>query len=239
MIEHQLGVVPVYAYAIPVIIQLALITWGSSQISSGFHLKAICRGETSLKQIVLTFDDGPDPEVTPQILDVLKKYNAPATFFCIGHKVEAHPEIVQRAYHEGHIIANHSYRHGNLFDLQGPSAMGEELVRTNSVIMETIEQTPQYFRPPYGVTTPALAKAVQKIGLTTIGWSVRSMDTVSKDPEKLINTVTSKLKPGDIILFHDTQIGTVLALEGVMKFCKEHEISVIALNELTNTQAYV
>lgn len=156
------------------------------------------------KQIVLTFDDGPNGVLTPKVLDILKSAKVPAVFFLIGKEVAANANITERIIAEGHQIGNHSYDHGFNFDWQSSKSMLAEIMQTNELIHTITNTSTSYFRPPYGVTNPNLAKAIQAAGMKSIGWSVRSMDTVAKDGDKLLQTIEKKVKTGSIILLHDT-----------------------------------
>lgn len=223
---------------LPTAIFLGIVAYGSIAIQSQFHLNAICKIPAATKQIVLTFDDGPHPEHTPAILDLLQEFDVKATFFCIGAQAAKHPDLVRRIDREGHILANHSYHHGWLFDLKGPKLMRRELLRTNYVIHEITGNTMRLFRPPYGVTNPSLASAVRTLGFTTIGWSLRTLDTVITDPDKVYQRIISKLQPGDIILFHDTQPGTVFALRQLLEYSAGNDHTITLLHESIDIEPY-
>jgi peptidoglycan/xylan/chitin deacetylase (PgdA/CDA1 family) len=157
----------------------------------------------SQKQIALTFDDGP-AQHTAAILDILKKEKVKATFFLIGKNIQGNENIVQRMFAEGHSIGNHSFSHGFNFDWQSASKMTDELHQTNEAISNLIQQEVKLFRPPYGVTNPNLGKAIQNTGLKSIGWSLRSMDTVAKDEKALLQKILKQIKTRDIVLLHDS-----------------------------------
>lgn len=154
------------------------------------------------KQIALTFDDGP-AEHTEAVLDILKKEQVPATFFIIGKNIKGKESTLLRMQAEGHIIGNHSFNHGFNFDWQSASKMGEEIEHTNTAIEALTGKEVTLFRPPYGVTNPNLGKALRYTGLKSIGWNLRTMDTVAKDNQQLLNKILTKVKAGDIILLHD------------------------------------
>lgn len=154
------------------------------------------------KEVALTFDDGP-AEYTEAILDILKKEKVSATFFIIGKNIVGREVLLKRIQTEGHSIGNHSFNHGFNFDWQSAAKMQEEIALTNQAI-ESITGTPvTLFRPPYGVTNPNLGKALRNSNLKSIGWNLRSMDTVAKDEKKLIDKILSRVKAGNIILLHD------------------------------------
>ena len=137
------------------------MAWGSRDIHSDFYLKSICKGNRDKREVALTFDDGPDAQVTPMILDVLKEHNIKATFFIIGSKAEMNPELLKRIDKEGHIIGGHSYSHHFFFDFFSSSKMIREMKKTENMIHSIIGKKICLFRPPYGVTNPPLAKSIQ------------------------------------------------------------------------------
>ncbi len=223
---------------IPTLVFLPTVVYGSHAIDSGMHLRVICKGEGRNNQIAITFDDGPHLEVTPAILQVLREQGVKATFFNIGKHIQQHPELVRQIAAEGHIIGNHTFEHGFFFDLKGAEAMQQELARCNQLVAQLTGQTPRYFRPPYGVTNPNVAQAVKRSGMVPVGWSLRSLDTVIKNPEKLLQRVIGQVKPGDIVLFHDTQAGTVSVLKEFLQYCNAQGYQVVPLNELINVPPY-
>jgi peptidoglycan/xylan/chitin deacetylase (PgdA/CDA1 family) len=156
------------------------------------------------KKVFLTFDDGPIPEVTEWTLAQLKKYNAKATFFCIGENIQKHPEIFQKVIEHGHAIGNHTFNH-----LKGWDTDLNDYIENTKKCSETISkfQTPtsNLFRPPYGKIKPAQARALVNQGYQIIMWDVISMDfdqTISK--EKCLNNVLKNIESGSIIVFHDS-----------------------------------
>jgi len=181
-----------------------LLVFGSVFVSSGFYMASFCRGNGNRKHIALSFDDGPDPTVTPMVLDVLKEKDIHAAFFCIGEKVEKYPELTARIVSEGHLAGNHSWSHSVFFDLIGSRRMTEDIQKASEALEAATGTKPEWFRPPYGVTNPPLAKAVTAMKLKTMGWSVRSFDASRKSPEKILERIRRKWHPGAIILLHDT-----------------------------------
>jgi len=224
--------VPLWHYAILVLVVIALKTYGSIFISSNFYVKAFCKGSSESNTVALTFDDGPLPDLTNRILEILEAHQVKATFFCIGHRVEKHPELVQQIHAQGHLIGNHSFYHGKFFDLQTSSALSNELQMTNEAIYKIIGEKPTFFRPPYGVTNPALAKAITKGKYIAAGWSIRSMDTVANDEEKLFQKITRNIKSGDVILLHDYSETMINILPQLIEYIKSRELKIIRLDEL-------
>ncbi len=210
---------------------------GSAVISSQFFIHVRCQG-TSDDAIALTFDDGPVIGNTEKILDVLKEYGAPAAFFCIGCRADRSPELIERMHLEGHLVGNHSYYHGKLFDLQSPAQMTAELKETDRVIQKVIGLRPRFFRPPYGVTNPMLARSVSQGQYTAVGWNVRSLDTVIKKKETLLKRVTRRLKAGDLVLLHDHASVTLEALPELLDTVKKKGFRIERLDVLLKERPY-
>jgi peptidoglycan/xylan/chitin deacetylase (PgdA/CDA1 family) len=213
--------------------------YGSVFINSGFFIRTICRGDKNQNAIALTFDDGPVSGKTERILEILKEKNVKASFFCIGKNVSTNETIAKQMDEEGHLIGNHSYHHGKWFDLQSKDSMHDELAQTDKAIFDAVKKYPAFFRPPYGITNPNLAGAVKQGSYETIGWSVRSFDTISKSKEKLWNRVTNNLKSGDIVLFHDYCDITIEMLPDFIDHVSKVGLKIVRLDELINKKPYV
>lgn len=209
--------VSIIYFVIPVLIYSCILFLGALNVCSQFYMKVKCILD-SKSQIHLTFDDGPDPIVTPQILNILKKYNIKATFFCVGEKIKKHPYVVSQIDDAGHTIGNHSYSHSNFFDFFRTNKVIDELKKTNQLISGLTGKECKIFRPPFGVINPNIAKAVRKLNIETVGWSIRSLDTVKN--KKTVLKRINKAKPGDIILFHDTKSQTIEILEEFLRLKK-------------------
>lgn len=162
-------------------------------------------------EVALTFDDGPDAEVTPRVLDLLDRFNARASFFCIGRRVAAHPEIAREIVRRGHRIENHSWSHPHLFACYEPVAQRREVQKAQDVIAETTGRRPAYFRAPAGFRNPFLDRELSASGLHLAAWTWRGYDTLAKDPARIASRLLRALAPGDILLLHD---GSALADRG-------------------------
>ena len=237
-VSHWFIPVSGWYYGALVTIYIGIQTYGSMVVSSQIFIPTTCRGDRKSNAVAITFDDGPLPLLTEKILEILRTFNAPAAFFCIGSRVQKNPEIVKKIHTEGHIIGNHSFLHGKFFDLQSPTKMIEELENTDKVIQEAIGARPRFFRPPYGVTNPNLSKAVRTCGHRTIGWNVRSLDTITADESRLFERVTKNLQGGDIVLFHDYCDSTINVLPKVLKYIADKGLNIVRLDELLNEKAY-
>ncbi len=186
---------------------IGFLVWASASIQSGVYLRAFCRQNTEDKVVYLTFDDGPVRGRTENVLDVLKSRGAKATFFLIGSRVNGNEDIVLNILANEHHIGIHSYTHKNTFPLLSLDAMCNELYYCQSLLESLACRTVQFFRPPFGVVNPTVAKAVKICGLKTIGWNIRSYDTVDIERKngrkKVLNRIEKQLRPGSVILLHD------------------------------------
>lgn len=211
---------------------------GSSLIQLNFHVKAYCSNpDEKQRKIALTFDDGPG-YFTPEVLALLERFQVKATFFCIGKNIELHPGMLAEAYKSGHIIGNHSYSHSHFFDFYGADKVTVELQATDALIKQAIGRKPAFFRPPYGVTNPNIRKALEVTGHQLIGWSIRSMDGVSNNEKAIYKRIIRQLKPGGIVLLHDTSQASVRVLEQLLLFLQSNNYQVVPLSELLNLNAY-
>ncbi|TRW90377.1 polysaccharide deacetylase family protein [Candidatus Methylobacter oryzae] len=219
-------------------IYLALIIYGSAIIQSNFHTQAYCYGNVSEKEIALSFDDGPNRQYTPQVLSTLAQYNASATFFVIGKNIRGNEGILKQIDADGHSIGNHSYTHSFYIDFKSQQGFKDELNRTAESVFNIIGKRMKLFRPPYGVTTPNLVKASKLLNYNIIGWSIRSFDTTSDNIQTISKRVQTQIKPGAIILFHDTSDSTVQALKQTLNFTKENGYKIVSVERLLKIEAY-
>lgn len=155
------------------------------------------------RRVALTFDDGPHPEVTPRVLDLLDRHGARATFFCIGERVERHPELTAEIARRGHRVENHSYGHLAHFSMLLPGALAREVDRAQRAIREATGRAPELFRPPAGFRSALLDPVLVRRGLLLVSWTRRSFDTVRRDPERMARALTRGLEAGEIVLLHD------------------------------------
>ena len=218
---------------IPIIGWFAITTIGSFNIELNYFLKAKHHNQnTDKKSIALTFDDGPHLEFTPNVLDLLKQFNVKATFFLIGKNAEKYPELVKQIIAEGHNVGSHSYAHTNNYGLLSRNEVTKDIMKSQKILFEITGLRVQFFRPPFGVTNPNIARAVNNLSLKTFGWSVRSYDTVAKNPDATFKKITKNLKWGDIVLMHDTSKMSVDILEKVLEYLKTENLNSITLSTL-------
>lgn len=161
------------------------------------------QGPVDENRIALTFDDGPDSRFTNDVLNVLNQYNVPATFFLLGSRSVAYPEIVTRIQNEGHVIGNHTYFHPNLVDESNIDTLEREVNRTEEALNDIIGYRTQLFRPPYGFLYNELVEKLADLQYAVIGWSVDSLDWQEDPPEVIASNVLDNVHPGAIILMHD------------------------------------
>lgn len=223
-----------YVYLIITGSYLILLATGSAKIEWNFFTHSLSSFSTNEKAVAITFDDGPSEKYTPEILNLLTKFKARATFFSIGKKIVDHPELLKEIRMQGHAVGNHSYSHSNFFSFYRKRKVIKEINKTNQVIHEATGEPCILFRPPYGVTNPSIAKALKATGLKSIGWNIRSFDTSYKDPNIVINRVLSKIKPGAIILLHDDRPNTAKILEAILLYTQQHDYKCIAIDEIQN-----
>lgn len=152
--------------------------------------------------VALTFDDGPDPEVTPRVAALLASAGVRATFFCIGQRAEQHPEVVRALRDAGHGIENHTYHHHNTFAFGGPRHLVAEIRCAQDALAQS-GPPPRFFRAPAGIQSPWVPGAVAAVGLRHVSWTRRGFDTVTADSGRVARRLLTNLRPGDILLLHD------------------------------------
>lgn len=223
---------------IPVmVVYSAILIVAASNIGLNYFIKSFCSGTTDKKEIAISFDDGPHPENTNKLLEIFKEYKIPATFFVVGENVAKYPSLINQIFEEGHIIGNHTYYHSKFFDLFSSYRMINEIKCTNNDIYKTTGKKPLLFRPPYGVTNPLLLKALNRTKMQSIGWSLRSFDTVKKE-EDVIKKLISNTKAGDIVLFHDTVPDIVSIISSYIDWLNKNGYKVVSLTQLLKIPAY-
>ena len=200
-------------------------------------MKSICSVKTNQPWVALSFDDGPAAS-TRDILDILKEHNTQAAFFLIGKNISGNEELIRRMVQEGHIIGNHSFSHHSLFDLFSSKRMLKDMDSMNQSVQNITGFKPRFFRPPYGVTNPNLKKAVMAGGFISVGWSIRSLDTIIRNPHRLMNKILSAIRPGAILLLHDTSQTTVDILPELLKSIRQKGFEIVRLDKMVNLNPY-
>jgi len=159
--------------------------------------------------VALTFDDGPHPELTPRVLDILDQHGAKATFFCVGERAAAHPAVVREIVRRGHAVENHSMYHRLHFATFGPRRMLHDITQAQRLLTELSGQAPRFFRAPAGLRNPFLEPVLCRLGLQLAAWTRRGFDTRSGDNTTgITRRLTRGLAGRDILLLHDGNSGT-------------------------------
>jgi peptidoglycan-N-acetylglucosamine deacetylase len=169
----------------------------------GPNLRRLPDASAARGEVSLTIDDGPDPEVTPAVLDLLDAAGARATFFCIAAHAEAHPQLCREIVQRGHSVQNHSHRHSHTFSLLGTRAINREITRAQDALAQITGQRPRFFRAPAGLRNPFLAPVLHALQLDLVSWTRRGFDTVKRDPADVLARLARELRAGDILLLHD------------------------------------
>jgi peptidoglycan/xylan/chitin deacetylase (PgdA/CDA1 family) len=155
------------------------------------------------REFAITIDDGPDPVVTPAVLDLLDAHGVKATFFCIGAEARAQPALCREIVRRGHGVENHSDRHSRRFSLLGPKAMTREIATAQASLADITGEAPRFFRAPAGLRNPFLAPVLQRLDLQLVSWTRRGFDTVRGEPANVLARLARRLGAGDILLAHD------------------------------------
>lgn len=153
--------------------------------------------------VAITIDDGPDPDVTPQVLSQLAEYHAHATFFCVGVRVERYADLAREIVSRGHNVENHSQRHRHNFSLLGPGGMSAEISAAQDSILRVTGSSPRFFRAPAGLRNPFLEPILARLQLRLASWTRRGFDTVNANADAVYQRLANSLQDGDILLLHD------------------------------------
>jgi peptidoglycan/xylan/chitin deacetylase (PgdA/CDA1 family) len=154
-------------------------------------------------EVAITFDDGPDPEVTPRVLDLLDAHGAKASFFCVGERAAAAPGLAREIVRRGHSVENHSLRHSTGFGWYGPWRLARELEGAQRALADATGVAPRFFRAPFGTRNPLLDPVLARLDLDLVSWTRRGYDTVDADPGRVLGRLVDRLQPGDVLLLHD------------------------------------
>jgi peptidoglycan/xylan/chitin deacetylase (PgdA/CDA1 family) len=187
---------------VPLMLFLALCFVTPFLPASNFFLPTINRGKSGKNAVAITFDDGPDPRSTPELLSLLSKYNVKATFFVTGEKVSAHPDLIKEILRYGHSLGNHSYSHDNFIMFKSTKALTKEIESAQDTFKK-FGVTPFVFRPPVGITNPRLWRVLQNSGMYNVNFSCRAVDGGNRWIKDLSKRILKRLRPDDIIALHD------------------------------------
>ena len=225
-------------YVAAVIIAAGFVLFYCSyQIRLGAYVRTLCRNRAAGRVVALTFDDGPDPEMTPRVLDLLRERGVRATFFLVGAKAERHPELVRRIAAEGHDTGIHTWEHAAGFPMRSSWAMTADILRCRESLREITGVETDLFRPPYGVTNPMVARAVKRTGSRCVGWSIRSLDTLrQRSREAVARRIRRRLGDGKVILLHDDRPGAERLLAMVLNDLQRGGYRTATVCELFKTE---
>jgi peptidoglycan/xylan/chitin deacetylase (PgdA/CDA1 family) len=219
-------------------VYMAIILSGVFVLRLRMFTDAVIRGPVEARGVALTFDDGPDPVHTRRVLDILEQHGAVATFFVIGRKVEAHPELALEIVERGHQIGVHGFEHDRLFSLRGPRRVRRDLERAVRAIERATKRRPMLFRPPVGHTNPTIARIADQLDLTVVGWSAAGYDGIAAaKPASVARRIGQKLDDGVIVLLHDAaerddhEPAGVLALPRILAEMKDKNLAAARLDE--------
>jgi peptidoglycan-N-acetylglucosamine deacetylase len=228
------------AIAVIAVATIGFFAWSIASPRNRFFAPVVSRLSTAEPIVALTFDDGPDPVVTPQILDVLAAHHARATFFVVGERAARHPELVQRMYREGHTVGTHTQHHRLRFHFGSPTYVQREIEGAIAVVAGILPASPTLFRPPQGLRTPCFASGWRRTpGLTCVTWSVRGLDSRPTTADAIVARVSRRLEPGAIVTLHDgTGLGggtdrapTLAALTRLLSECRTRGLRCVSLND--------
>jgi len=170
----------------------------------GPNIARLPRAAVERGEVCITFDDGPHPDITPRVLDILDRHGAKATFFCVGERVAAHPLVAREIARRWHTVESHSHRHATAFALYGPRALRREVQAAQRVIAEATGREPVFFRAPAGFRSPVLDPVLLALGLRYASWTRRGFDTADRNVGRVLRRLTRNLGAGDILLLHDS-----------------------------------
>jgi peptidoglycan/xylan/chitin deacetylase (PgdA/CDA1 family) len=198
---------------------VAVGLWPRSRLL-GPNLTRLPAASAARGEVALTFDDGPDPAITPRVLDLLDAHGVRATFFCIAENAARHPALVREIACRGHAVENHSSRHEHTFAFLLLGGLRRDLAAAQSTIAGLAGHAPRFFRPPMGFRNLMLDPVLHELGLRHVSWTRRGFDTRRRDPVDVAARLTQGLAAGDILLLHDghaalSPTGTPVVLEAL------------------------
>jgi peptidoglycan/xylan/chitin deacetylase (PgdA/CDA1 family) len=198
----------------------------------GPNLKRLPEPAAARGELAITIDDGPDPAVTPEVLDLLDRYGVQATFFCIGERALRHPELCREIAARGHAVENHSLRHRRDFALLGLRGFVLEIEAAQETLMAITGVRPRFFRAPAGLRNPLLDPALSRLDLRLVSWTRRGFDTRDGDPGAVSARLLHGLKGGDILLLHDGHAARTKGGQAVILIVLPRVLDAIAAAEL-------
>jgi peptidoglycan/xylan/chitin deacetylase (PgdA/CDA1 family) len=193
-------------------------------------------GARDVARVALTFDDGPDPDKTPRLLDTLAELDVRATFFVCGERVAAHPELARRIVDEGHEIGNHTFHHPYL-PVHRSRTIARELADTDREIIAATGESPRIARPPYGGRSPWNVRALRRADKRIVLWDVNSFDWRGGPPAEIAERVLERARAGSIVLFHDRMTNTPEALRTIVPALRARGLALVTATEALRRRA--
>lgn len=202
--------------------KMAMLTWLGRRVLPEGHWTGHEQHDPENKRLYLTYDDGPHPDTTPQLIELLAGENISATFFLIGAHVEKYPELVKQLANAGHVIANHSQHH-EFMPMLTRRKIATEIDQTNEEIFKACGQTPRLFRAPYGLLDSRVFDCLKERNMRAVYWSCVSEDWMPIGSKRVVSRVVRKLTDGALIVLHEKWFPhqTIEATSGVIQFAKK------------------
>ena len=222
---------------------LALILAGVFVPGLGMYATVHSHGARDRRRVALTFDDGPHPQTTRAVLEMLEQHQAKATFFVVGEKVERHPDVVREIVAQGHSLGLHGFAHDRLLSLRTPAFVARDIERTQRAIEGACGRRPTLFRPPVGFISPRTAAAAKRANVQFIGWSARGFDgRGSISASRLVQRIEGQLEPGAIVLLHDAAErddftpAVLSALPNILEAIEARGLVAVTVEQLLNLE---
>ncbi len=222
----------------------AVFIWGIFDLRSNFFVRAFIRNKAEPRAVGLTFDDGPDENLTNDILDLLKRFGFHATFFVVGKQARANPEIVKRMVSEGHVVACHDLTHSLASNFRFAGAMVRDIGAAQAIVLAIIGAKPLLYRPPVGLANPHLGRALARLSMACIGWSRSARDGGNRQIGGIRRISALRIRAGDVVLLHDClptpdhKREILEQLETLFEKVKKAGLEPAGINELFDITAY-
>ncbi len=203
--------------------------------------KVLWRGNR--RGIALTFDDGPDPVYTPKVLEILERFQAKATFFLIGKRLEECGDLTVSMSKAGHMVGNHSFHHFRTMSFLSSKKIRQEILQCQNEVAKWAGYRPRFYRQPAGFRNPIIFGILKELGMDMVGWQVRAFDTQLRDPQTIARKILKNVQPGGVILLHDgsdstqnqDRTPTLEALPAILQGVKDRGMEFLTLDELFGT----
>jgi peptidoglycan/xylan/chitin deacetylase (PgdA/CDA1 family) len=233
---------PLSRWFVPfLLLALSSLLLGSDCNSGAPQATHLSSGCSDRRQVALTFDDGPNPPYTQQVLDILRAYDAKATFFVEGEAAAAHPDVVKQESELGMAVGSHSYAHSEDLVLAGSADFEADLKRAEVVLEGILAYRPRLYRAPYGHTSDTMLRGLYRAGYVSIGWDIDSQDWSDVTSDQIVENVLSEAHPGGIVLLHDGGLGggnpnrtaTLEALPRILEGLRQQGYELVTVPDLT------